>query len=77
MTEVRINGFDELIEYLNTSDLNAEQTNQLIQATCKVFFIQQKTKTQLIEALKVYWSKYGHMIERPIFGDIEDGIDIG
>jgi len=73
MTEVRINGFDELVNYLRTSDLNRNQAADIIGATYKVFFLKPETKAELIDAFIDYWNQYSErpQIERPIFFDLD------
>jgi hypothetical protein len=44
-----------------------KQIIQLIQDTLFVYFLNDYKKTEIIELLKDYWSKYGRLKQRPLF----------
>lgn len=67
--DVEINGFNELVDYLRTSDLDKKQTADVIGRACKVWFVSTNTKEELIEGLVRYWDKWGSTRERPLFAD--------
>jgi len=69
--EVVINTFEDLIEFLKSNDLTPKETNDLINMALKCFFIDERPKDEMIEALITYWTKWKHVKERPIFIDID------
>ena len=69
--EVRIDTFDELIEFLKTNDLTSKETNDIINKALKCFFIDDRPKDEMIEALIVHWAKWKHTNCRPIFIDLD------
>jgi len=69
--ETRIEGYNELIDFLRSNDLTVKQTKQIIHQALKVLFIMEyKTKEDLIDALEVYWDKWGNSEDKGIFGDL-------
>jgi hypothetical protein len=74
--EVRIDTFDELIEFLKTNDLTPTQANEIINKALKCFFIDDRPKNEMIEALIIHWAKWKHTKERPIFIDFDNPFDI-
>lgn len=68
---LKINTFDQFIDFIENSNLTEKQIIQLIQETLFVFFLNDYKKTELIELLKDYWSKYGHLKQRPLFIGVE------
>jgi hypothetical protein len=69
--EVRIDTFDELIEFLKTNDLTPNQANEIINKALKCFFIDDRPKNEMIQALIIHWNKWKHTTERPIFIDYD------
>jgi len=67
--EVAINTFEDLIEFLKTNDLAPIEANQIINKALKCFFINELSKDEMIGALVIYWNKWKHTKERPIFID--------
>ena len=72
METTDINSFDELVEFLQASDLTIQQTVKIIAEGLKVYFYirEYKTKEELIDALIVFWDKWGDQECKPIFGDL-------
>ena len=73
--EVRIDTFEDLIEFLKTNDLTSEQTNDIIRQSLKCFFIDNRPKDEMIEALIIHWNKWKHAKEKPPFIDFNDPFD--
>lgn len=71
-TQIQIQTFDELIEFLKTNELTPKETNHIVGQSLKCFFIHNRPKDEMIEALIIYWNKWKHVKERPIFIDFED-----
>jgi hypothetical protein len=69
--EIRIDTFADLIEFLKTNDLTSKETNDIINRALKCFFIDDRPKDEMIEALITYWTKWKHVKERPIFIDFD------
>jgi len=69
--EVKIETFDELIEFLESNDLTFKEANDVINHALKCFFIYERPKDEMIEELIVHWNEWKHTRERPIFIDID------
>ena len=65
--ELKIDTFDELIEFLKTNELTSKETNDIINQALKCFFIDERPKDEMIEGLIKYWSKWKHTKTRPLF----------
>jgi len=70
--EIRINTFEDLIEFLKTKDLTPTQVNDIVCKSLQCFFIGgNRSKDEMIEALIVHWNKWKHASCRPIFIDLD------
>ena len=69
--EVRIDTFDELIEFLETNELTFDQANDIVRQALKCFFIYERPKGEMIKELMTFWNKWKHVKakERPLFID--------
>jgi hypothetical protein len=66
--KVQINTFNELIDFIETSNLSLEQYATIISNSLSLFIDTKKlTKQNLITKLKDYWSKYKNQLEKPLF----------
>ena len=72
METTDINSFEELVEFLRQTDLTVEETVKVIGDGLKVYFYfgDYNTKEELIDALIVFWDKWGDQECKPIFGDL-------
>ena len=73
--QVRINTFEDLIEFLKSNELTSEETNHIINRTLKCFFIDDRPKDEMIEALIVHWNKYKDSRDKPPFIGLKDPFD--
>ena len=69
--EIRIDTFDDLIQFLKTNELTPSEVNEIINRALKCFFIDERPKDEMIEALVTHWAKWKHVKERPIFIDFD------
>jgi len=66
--KVQINTFNELIDFIETSNLSLEQYATIISNSLSLFIDTKKlTKQNLITKLKDYWRKYKNQLEKPLF----------
>jgi hypothetical protein len=66
--KIEINTFDELIDFIENSNLSLEEYDTIISNTLSVFIdIKELTKQNLIMELKAFWSKYKNQLEKPLF----------
>jgi hypothetical protein len=69
--QVRVDTFADLIQFLKSNDLTPKETNDIINKALKCFFIDERPKDEMIEALVTHWAKWKHVKERPIFIDFD------
>ena len=70
--QIMINSFEDLIHYLNESDLSVKQTSELVNKGLNLLFLNDyNTKEEMIEILIDYWLKWKHTSEKPIFIDCD------
>jgi len=62
-----INTFEEFIDFLKTNELTPKETNDIIRQAFKCFFLDDRPKDEMIEALIVHWDKWKHAKEKPPF----------
>jgi hypothetical protein len=73
-TQIQIQSFDELIEFLKANELTPEETIYIVRHSLKCFIIGHATKDEIIEALITHWNKWKHVKEKPLFISL---VDIG
>lgn len=71
MRQIAINTFEDLIEFLKSNDLTPKETNDLINMALKCFFIDERSKDEMIEALIIHWAKWKYTKQRPPFIDYD------
>ena len=71
METSRIDTFEDLIQFLKVNDLTPSEVNDIINKALKCFFIDDRPKDEMIEALIIHWNKWKHTKERPIFIDLD------
>jgi hypothetical protein len=73
MEQVRINNFNELVNFITDNDLTIEQMNTLIQTTLGLMVITSTTKDEVLKHLHLFWKDYGNKprTERPLFLDVD------
>jgi hypothetical protein len=76
-TQIQIQTFDELIEFLKTNELTPEETKDIVRQSLKCFIIGHATKDEMIEALIIHWNKWKHVKEKPLFISLVDICDRG
>jgi hypothetical protein len=69
--EIRIDTFDDLIQFLKANDLTPSEVNEIVNRALKCFVIGDRSKDEMIESLIVYWAKWKHTDCRPIFIDYD------
>lgn len=66
--KIQINTFNDLIDFIESTNLTLEQYDTIISNTLSLFIdIKELTKQNLIIELKVYWSNYKNQFEKPLF----------
>lgn len=66
--KVQINTFNDLIDFIESTNLTLEQYDTIISNTLFLFIdIKELTKQNLIIELKAYWSNYKNQFEKPLF----------
>ena len=76
MRQIAINTFEDLIEFLKTNELTPTEVNEIINKALRCFFIDERPKDEMIEALVIHWNKWKHAKEKPPFIDFKDPLDI-
>ena len=72
MEQIHLNTFDELIEFLKTNELTPKETNDIIRQAFKCFFLDDRPKDEMIEALIIHWNKWKHTKDKSPFIDLKD-----
>ncbi len=68
--KVQINTFNELIDFIDTSNLSLEQYDTIISKSLYLYIdTSNLSKQNLITELKDYWSNYKNQFEKPLFLD--------
>jgi|TARA_B110000093_G_scaffold160813_1_gene181581 hypothetical protein len=71
--ELKIDSFDELLEFISNNDLTNNQLNSVIFNTLNVMSIKEigenYTKKALLKDLEKFWSEYSHKECLPLFLD--------
>lgn len=68
--KVQINTFNELIDFIDTSNLSLEEYATILSNSLSLYIdTKNLTKQNLIMQLKEYWSKYKNQLEKPLFLD--------
>ena len=69
--ELKIDSFDELLEFISNNDLTNNQLNSVIFNTLNVMSIKEigenYTKKALMKDLEIFWSGYSQEECRPLF----------
>lgn len=66
--KVQINTLNDLIDFIESTNLTLEQYDTIISNTLSLFIdIKELTKQNLIIELKEYLSKYKYQLEKPLF----------
>lgn len=68
-TEIQINSFEEMVQFIVENELTIEQKRSLINNGLKVYYDGSFSNEVLIPRLRRYWEKYGAIKERPLFLD--------
>lgn len=69
MKEVTIKSYDDLIQLIETNELDLKSVNDLLTNTMGCIFLNEHPKERLIEILKAFVNKWRHTKEKPIFID--------
>ncbi len=65
---VQINTFNELINFIESSNLTLEQYDTIISKSLYLYIdTKDLSKQNLIMELKEYWSNYNNQLEKPLF----------
>lgn len=65
---VQINTFNELINFIESSNLTLEQYDTIISKSLYLYIdTKDLSKQNLIIKLKEYWSNYNNQLEKPLF----------
>jgi hypothetical protein len=73
-TQIQIQTFDELIEFLKANELTPEETTYIVGQALKCFIVGHASKDEMIKALIIHWNKWKHVKEKPLFISL---VDIG
>ena len=65
---LQINSFEELVELIESEQLDDDQVTTLLNSGLKVWF-PELPREELVQILKEWWEKYGHQKEKPLFLD--------
>jgi hypothetical protein len=66
--EQTIKSYNELTNFITSSNLTPKQAVELISVSLKVWIIKEyDTTAELISDLNVWWAKYEHTNDKPIF----------
>lgn len=74
---IEIKTFDNLLAFIENTNLKQQQIETLIQKTINIFILlpidKEFSKQKLITNLKEFWSEWGNkpIAERPLFLDID------
>ena len=71
----QINTFEEFIDFLKTNELTPKETNDIIRQAFKCFFLDDRPKDEMIEALIIHWAKWKHTKDKSPFIDFNDPLE--
>lgn len=63
----RISTFEELIHYFKQPEVEFSHIDKITREALKVYFIEKHPKEKAIQLLIVFWAKWGHSKEKPLF----------
>ncbi len=67
---MRINSFDEFIDFIEKSDLTQKQIDSLVGQSLFVWYVKEyHSKSEMINVLKDFWAEWGNVKEKPLFID--------
>jgi len=67
MQQTNITSFEELIEYIENSDISVKDIGRITQESLDLRIVFDKDKEEVIKDLKEYWSEWKDVPERPLF----------
>ncbi len=69
--EKKIKTFEQLIKFIEETDLNGRQYAEIIRNTLFVFVAPDRPKSELIKDLRQFWSEWGEIPRRnwPLYID--------
>ena len=75
MGRMRINNFNELIDFIKNEDVSINDINKLTQVTIGGILVTSRTRVEAIANILNYWKKYSDTKEKPIFIDLDDPLE--
>lgn len=63
----RISTFEELINYCKQPEVEFDEIQKITSEGLKIYFVKQHPKEKAIQLLIVFWAKWGHSKEKPLF----------